>query len=105
MEEIIRQIVQIDSVAVSNRNNSEQALKEKRSQYEKEMLTYREEKICKAQEKADALYQQIVMRGEQSNVAEIEKCRQLAKASQNRYLEVEADLLDEVFNDLFRVEG
>ena len=32
MEEIIKQIAQIDSVAVSNKENSEQALKDRREQ-------------------------------------------------------------------------
>ena len=83
MNEMIKQIAQIDSVAVSNRRNSEQALKERKEQYEKEILDYN---------------------GETDHNLEEEKCKKLARAVQNRYLELEEILLNQVFNELFRVE-
>ncbi len=105
MDEIIKQIVQIDSVAVSNRKNNEQALKEKRERYEEEILTYREEHLKKANERAEELYKQIIAMGEADHHLEEEKYKKLALASQNRYLEVEEELINEVFDKLFRVEG
>ena len=105
MEEIIKQIAQIDSVAVSNRANSDRALKEKRQKYENEMLVYREERIQSAHKQAEELYHQIIMTGETGNHLEIEKCKKSALETQNRYLEIEEALLNEVFNELFRVEG
>lgn len=105
MDEIIKQIAQIDSAAVNNKKNNEQALNEKREQYEKEILTYREEHLRKAQERAQELYNQIIATGESNHDLEEEKSKKLALAAQNRYLEVEKALLDEVFNELFRVEG
>lgn len=104
MNEIIKQIAQIDSVAVSNRRNSEQALKERKEQYEKEMLDYREESLKKANERANEIYNQIIVTGETGHNLEEEKCKKLALAIQNRYLELEETLLNEVFNELFRVE-
>ena len=105
MEDIIKQIAQIDSVVVSNRENSEQALKAKRQQYEKEMLTYREECIKQANEKADQIYNQIIRSGEKDHRLEIEKNRKSATQARNRYLEIEEILLNEVFEELFKVEG
>ena len=105
MNEIIKQIVQIDSVAVSNKKSSEQALKEKKEQYEKEILTYREESLRKANERANEIFNQIIESGKTSYNLEEEKCRKLSLVAQNRYLEIEETLLNEVFEELFRVEG
>jgi len=105
MNEMIKQIAQIDSVAVSNRKNSEQALKEKKEQYEKEMITYREESLKKANERANEIYNQIIETGNTNHNLEEEKCKKTALVAQNRYLEIEETLLNEIFEELFRVEG
>lgn len=105
MEEIIKQIAQIDLVAVSNRENSEQALKEKRAQYEKEIQEYREERIHKASKQAEAIYNEMIQMGERGQQLESERCKQSALANYDEYLKIEALLLDEVFHDLFGVEG
>lgn len=105
MEEIIKQIAQIDLVAVSNRENSEQTLKEKRTQYEKEMQSYREERISKANKQAEAIYNEIVQMGEKGQQLESEKCKRSALRAHDQYLKIEEMLLNEVFNDLFGVEG
>lgn len=105
MEEIIKQIAQIDSVAVSNRENSEQALKERRQNYEREMQTYREERLKKAKEQADRLYNEMVMNGEADHSLERDKSKRATEELQNRYAEIEKVLLNEVFDQLFGVEG
>ena len=105
MEEIIKQIAQIDSVAVSNKENSEQALKDRREQYEKEIIAYREETLTKAKERAEELYNEIIMTGKTGNSLETEKSRKTAVVTQNKYFEIEPVLLNEVFNEIFRVEG
>ena len=105
MDEIIKQIAQIDSVAVSNRRNSEQALQDKRKAYENQMKDYYQTSIQKAHEKADKLYQQIVSLGQDGHSVESEKCRKSVVAIQNYYREIEETLLNEVFNELFKVEG
>lgn len=105
MEEIIKKIAQIDSVAVNTRANSEEALKEKKQQYEKEMADYRKETIEKAKERAQDLYKQIIDAGQTGHNLEEEKSKKLALVAQNRYLKVEEKLLSEVFTQLFGVEG
>ncbi|MBP3888935.1 MAG: hypothetical protein J6F30_15015 [Cellulosilyticum sp.] len=105
MDDIIKQIAQIDSVAVSNRRNSEEALQEKRKAYEKQMSDYYETRIQKAKEKAEQIYSQIVSSGEDEHHIESEKSRKSMVTIQNYYTEIEQTLLDEVFNELFKVEG
>lgn len=105
MEEIIKQIAQIDYVAVSNRQNGEQALQERRAQYEKEMLTYREETLAKAHKKADEIYNKIVLKGEQGHDLAASDCQKVISNAKNKYLEIEQVLLNEVFDELFGVEG
>ena len=104
MNEIIKQIAQIDSVAVSNRKNSEQALKERKEQYEKEILDYREASLKRANEKANEIYNQIIGTSETGHHLEEEQYKKLSLVAQSRYLEIEETLLNEVFDELFRVE-
>lgn len=105
MEDMIKQIAQIDSVAVNTRKNNEQALKEKKQQYENEMTSYREETLAKAKKQAEEIYEQIVSSGMTGHNLEEEKCKKLALVAQNKYLRVEDVLLNEVFDELFGVEG
>ena len=105
MEEIIKQIAQIDSVAVSNRQNSERALQEKRKAYEEQMETYRQKTLQTAHQKADEIYRQIIQSGEKGSYVESEKSRRSAVVMQNYYAEIKETLLNEVFHELFEVEG
>lgn len=103
MEEIIRQIAQIDAVAASNRKNSEQALNEKRNQYEEEMRIYRETSLATAEEKAKEIYREIVSLGKSGNQLEAEKSKQNAQAVMNHYIKSEEQLLKEVLDDILKV--
>lgn len=105
MEEIIKQIVQIDSVAMGTRKSNEETLRLKKEQYEKEMSAYKEEVISKARQRAGEVYEQIVGAGMQNYQLEEEKCKQSALAIENRYLQVEECLLGSLFNEIFKVEG
>lgn len=105
MEDIIRQIVQIDSVALDTKKSNEEALRLKKEQYEKEIITYKESTLKKAQERAKEIYDQIVAVGISGHDLEEEKCKKAALAVENRYLQIEEQLLQEVFEELFRVEG
>ena len=104
MEEIIKQIAQIDSAALSNRKSSELALKEKKEKYEIEMVAYSERVISQAKAQAEKIYNQMIMSSEISYDEEVGRCRSLASEIQSHYLKIEAELLDEVFSELFRVE-
>lgn len=105
MEEIIKQIAQIDSVAASNRKNSEQALKEKRHQYEEEIRLYRESSLKRANEKAKEIYKEIVSLGESGNQVEAQKCKQDTQAVVQHYEASEKKLLEEVLSELFKIKS
>ena len=105
MEDIIKQIAQIDSVADSNRENNEKILKEKRQQFELEMQYYRKEKLEKAREQAKAIYDQVLSIGEMRHSEEVQKCKEEISMVKERYKHIEQALLDKVFSQLFRVEG
>lgn len=105
MEDIIKQIAQIDSAAVNTRKDSEQALKEKKQQYEKQISDYKEETLAKAKAHAEELYEQIVNAGETGHDLAEEKSKKLGLEAKNRYLKVETALIHEVFDELFGVEG
>lgn len=105
MEDIIRQIVQIDSVAFDTKKSNEEALKLRKEQYEKEISTYRENTLKEAQKRAKEIYDQIVSIGISGHDLEEEKCKKAALTVENHYLQIEEQLLQEVFEELFRVEG
>lgn len=105
MEEIIKQIVQIDSVALNAKKNGEELLKSKRHQYEEELKFYREKTLEEAKKKGEAIYQQVLSSGEKSYRQEEEKCRRIAQNLENYYLQIEEKLLEQVFEALFKVEG
>ena len=105
MEDIIKQIVQIDSVALNTKKLTEESLKLKREQYEKEISDYRDEVITRAYKRADEVYEQIVSTGTQQHDLEEQKCKKIALVVENRYLQIEETLLQNTFNELFGVEG
>lgn len=105
MEDIIKQIVQIDSVALNTKKLNEESLKLKREQYEKEISDYRDEVITRAYKRADEVYEQIVSAGTQQHDLEEQKCKKIALVVENRYLQIEETLLKNTFNELFGVEG
>lgn len=104
MEDIIKQIVQIDSIAFNTKLNNEESLKFKKEQYEEQIKAYQEEVLKNTKERAEELYTQIVESGMQQYQLEEEKSKQKALMIENRYLQVEKALLDKIFKELFLVE-
>lgn len=105
MEDIIKQIVQIDSVALNTKQLNEENLKLKREQYEKEMSDYRDQVLGNAYKRADEVYNQIVSAGTKEYDLEEEKCRKVVLVVENHYLQIEETLLSNTFKELFGVEG
>ncbi|MGL4735947.1 MAG: hypothetical protein ACRCW2_00700 [Cellulosilyticaceae bacterium] len=104
MQEVIEQIMQIDSKAYENKTKNVEKLEEKRKQYEAQMKAYESEKIGEAQRQADLLYQKMVEVGKESSRVEEEKSKQVALQIENKYLQIEATLLAEIFETLFVLE-
>lgn len=105
MEDIIKQIVQIDTVALNTRRGNEEALRLKKEEYEKQIEAYKESTLAEAREKAKEVYDQIVSVGMTRHHFEEEKCKKISLAVENHYLQVEEALLKQVFEELVAVEG
>ena len=80
-------------------------LRLKKEQYEKEIAEYKENTLREAEKRAKEIYEQIVATGVSGHNLEEEKCKKVALAVENRYLQVEEGLLQEVFEQLIGVEG
>ncbi|MDF2614954.1 MAG: hypothetical protein K0S71_2740 [Clostridia bacterium] len=105
MEDIIKQIIQIDSTALNTKHTNEESLRLKREHYEEQMKIYKEDVLKKANARAEELYNQIVESGMGQYKIEEEKSKQAALLIENRYLQIEDALLDKIFSELFMVEG
>lgn len=104
MQEVIEQIMQIDCKAYENKTKNVEKLEERRKQYEAQMKAYEAEKVGEAQRQADLLYQKMVEVGKESSRVEEEKSKQVALQIENKYLQIEAILLTEIFEALFVLE-
>lgn len=104
MQEVIEQIMEIDSKAYEDKSKSEHKLEERRQHYEAQMKAYEEEKIGEAEKQADLLYQKMIEVGQESSKVEEERAKQLALQIENKYLQVEAQLLTELFEEFFVLE-
>jgi len=105
MEDIIKQIIQIDSTALSTKQNHEELLRLKKEKYEEQMKAYKEDVLEKANQRAEELYNQIIEGGVGQYKIEEAKSKQIALLIENRYLQIEKTLLNKLFNKLFIMEG
>jgi hypothetical protein len=105
MEDIIKQVIQIDSIALNTKQMNDESLKLKIQQYEEEMSAYKEDVLEKTNQRANELYEHIIESSMgQYNIAE-EKSKKTALLIENRFLQIEKELLDKVFYEIFAVEG
>ena len=105
MEEIIEEIVKIDSNAMENKKQQENRIKERKAYYEAQMAAYEKERIEESKEKAEKVYQDIIAAAQDQYKFEEEKAKKQVLLIENKYLQVEAPLLDTVFKQLFTMEA
>lgn len=105
MEDIIQEIVKIDSRVHASKTQSEERIDARRKYYEEQMEAYAKERLEKTKIKAEALYESIVLGANQQAQFEEEKAKQMNLLVENRYLQVEEKMLQEVFDKLFMMEG
>ncbi|MHC1750217.1 MAG: hypothetical protein AB9856_18265 [Cellulosilyticaceae bacterium] len=105
MEEIIKQIMDIDEATLNSKRQNEQTIKQKKESYENQIAQYKEEKMKEAQEKAQLLQEQIIETGKQEYHLHEEKSKKNAMLLENKYIQIENSLLDQVFEELFGVVG
>lgn len=105
MQEVIREIIKIDQLAFENQNQNEAALEERKQEYVKQMKEYKEHRLDKAEKKAEKMYKQIIEQGEQALKIEEERSKQATLLIENKYFQVEQQLVDRLFEELFVVEA
>lgn len=105
MEEIIKQIAQIDAVAFNTKKANEEALQKRKQHYEKELTEYKEEALAKAKKEAEKAYEEIMQSGKAAYEAEEKQCKRLTLHVKDHYLKVRERLLNQVFEELFEMEG
>ena len=105
MEDIINQIIQIDSIAFENKKKNEEFLIKKKQEYENKLTSYRNEKLAIANKKADLIYKSIEDDLEKEESLQKEKIKKISIQIENRYLQVENDVIQKIFQKLFVLEG
>lgn len=105
MEDIVKQIADIDSIAEEKRKSVEDNIKDSKEKYEKQMATYKKEHIEAANAEAKRIIDDLVSQGEAIAAAEEAKSQSIIKKVKDAYVKIEDGLLDEIFNELFEVEG
>ena len=105
MEDIIQEIAKIDSRVKMSKAQSEERIEARRQYCEKQMEIYEAERLKEAKEKAESVYASIIEATNQQYQFEEEKAKQVTLLIENRYLQVEDKLIEELFNKLFAVEA
>lgn len=105
MQEVIREIIKIDQLAFQSQKNNEDELERRKQEYTMQMKAYKEQKLFKAQKKAEEMEKKIIKEGEQALRIEEEKAKQATLRIQNKYLQIENGLIDRLFKELFVVEA
>ena len=105
MEEIIKEIVKIDSNAMENKKQQENRINERKAYYEAQIAAYEKERIEDAKEKAEKAYQDIIAAANEQYKFEEERAKKQVLLIENKYLQVEGPLLDTVVKQLFTMEA
>lgn len=105
MKDIINQIIQIDSLADENKKKNSEALANRKKDYVDKLSTYKNDKISIAKKNAESVTKSIqadLTKQEENNN---KKIKNLAIEMEERYIKIEKDAIQKVFNKLFVLEG
>ena len=105
MDDIIHQIIKIDSVAFENKKKNEQFLINKKQEYENIINNYKKEKMAIAKFSADEINKNIEESLKKQEELNNEKINKLTSDMEAKYLTVENELINEIFKKLFVLEG
>ncbi len=105
MDGIIEQIKQIDSVAFENMKKNEQFLLAKKQEYENIIINYRNERIALANFTAEQINKSIEESLKKQEMLDQEKIKKVSSDIEEKYLQIEEELISKIFNKLFVLEG
>lgn len=104
MNDIINQIVKIDSLAFKNKNKNEEFLLRKKQGYESKISNYRSEKLGSAKIKAQNITEEAEVFIDEIKKSEKEKINKISDQVEKNYKKAEEKLIQEIFNKLFVLE-
>ncbi|HBC32390.1 MAG TPA: hypothetical protein DC024_14245 [Clostridiales bacterium] len=104
MNQILNQIIRIDSQAYENKNKNEEFLLKKKQEYEEKVLNYKSENLRKANIKVQTISEEIEAFVAETERIEKEKVNKVSVQIEKVYKKTEHRLIQEVFNRLFSLE-
>ena len=105
MDDIISQIIKIDSIAFENKKKNEQFLINKKQEYEDILNNYKNEKVAIAKFKVDVINKNIKEELNQQEKLDNEKINELIANMEIEYSAIENELVNEIFEKLFVLEN
>lgn len=105
MDDIISQIIKIDSIAFENKKKNEQFLINKKQEYEDILNNYKNEKVAIAKFKVDVINKNIKEELNQQEKLDNEKINELIANMEIKYSAIENELVNEIFEKLFVLEN
>lgn len=105
MNDIINQIIQIDSLVYENKNKNEELLFNKKKEYENKILDYKRERLEGAKIKAQAISEETDAFVYETEKSEKEIISKIIAQIHKNYEKNEKQLIDEIFSKLFVSEG
>lgn len=103
MKEVIEEIARLDAQAFENEQKNKSAIFLQKQKYENEMKKYRSNKLEEANESAKASYDRVIEKARSEFLEKEAEMKQKAELLEKRYLEVEKEVVDIVFEKLFSV--
>jgi len=104
LNQILNQIIRIDSQAYENKNKNEEFLLKKKQEYEEKVLNYKSENLRKANIKVQTISEEIEAFVAETERIEKEKVNKVSVQIEKVYKKTEHRLIQEVFNRLFSLE-
>lgn len=105
MNDIIKQIIEIDSVAFEKKNSNEKLLIKKKQEYENQISSYHKEKIEEAKQKAQVIADNVDEFIKESEKQESERIVNISSKIGTNYKNSENELIETIFNKIFALEG
>ena len=102
MKDIIEQIIEIDSLAFENKKKNEEYLKKKRKEYENKIIEYRQSMLENAKSESEKIISQI-SNIDYSNASQDK--RKINNKIEDRYTQIEEEMVKIIFNKLFYTES
>lgn len=105
MKDVIDQIIQIDNLAYENKNKYDEALLNKKKEFESMKDNYQNEKLEAAQNNAKKIFESTESIVRENEKSYNDKINQISSAIDKKYQKAEKELVKKIFDKLFVLEG